>query len=188
MGIERLACQQIADRRHADVDHEHDRDQEGRQVHRIGEGVIQSPIDDAGEVARHDGKHEGEEEALYRPGARVIGDLGHVWSSRRSPDHPLAKGVSRVTGLHQPPVEPCYVGNGQQQEPWRGVHEQVHGVAVVAAPIPAREAVEDGDGKPRCPQPCGLHKADVEHRTQPPGRRLPIDPGRGVAMNLVHQQ
>ena len=188
MRIERLEGQDIADRRHADVDHEHDGDQEAGKRHRMRDRIADPPFDDAREIARHDRDHEGEEEALHRPGPRMIGNLAHVRRAGRAADHPLAKAVGRIARLDQSPVDPEDIGDGRRQQPGRSVQKQVHREAIIAAPVPARDAIEDGDGEPGRPQAGNLDDAGVQHRAQRAGRGRPVDAGRCVAMHLVDDQ
>ena len=75
MGIKRLHRQQIANRRELDVDDKHRGDQPPCNRHRVARKFIDIQPDKLTKTAGHDRDHEGEEEALHRPGAQMVVNL-----------------------------------------------------------------------------------------------------------------
>ena len=147
--------------------------------------VEQIEFDDAFEAGRQDRDHEGAEEALDRPGAQVMRHLAAVM--RLAADQHRAEMPGPVARIDQHPVEPQHIGYRQDQQRNRACAQHFHRKQILPAPIPAGDAIEEGDQRPGRPEARQLGDRNVDHFAQGP-LVLPVDPGRWAQMDLVDQQ
>ena len=187
MGVQRLQGQHIADRGEGDVDHEHDRDQPVRRRHRALRDPLRRGGDRLPPIARHDRDHEGEEEALHRPGPVEIVELVPVGPVGPA-DQQLAEMPGAILRLLQPPVQPEDIGHGKEQHRHDAVAEHIHGEEILAVPIPAADAVKRADDRPDAPEAGDLGDADIGDLAELARRAVPVDAGRGIAVHLVDEQ
>ena len=184
MRIERAQRHDIADRADHHVDEEQQIDQHDRENDRIAEEFIEVGIHHIGEIHRHDGDHEGAEEALDDPGAPVLLHLARipvVAHEQHRAEMPCV--VARV--LHHA-VEPQDIGHRQHHHGRAHDGEDLERVDVVPAPVPAAQAEQgDQDG------PCGPQARDLGQRCLEVClagfRERPIDPGGRAPMHLVDE-
>ena len=183
--IERAHRQQVADHRDLHVDQEQELGQPARDTHRIAGQRGHVERDDRREAAGQDRDHEGAEEALHRPGAQVFPHLLAV--ERLAPDQHCAEVPGAVARVHQPAVEPQHVRHRQHEQRRGGEAQHFHREQVLPAPVPAGDAIEEGDDRPGRPQPGKLGDRNVRDLRKR-ARAVPVDAGGSAAVNLVDQQ
>ncbi len=99
---------------------------------------------------------------------------------------PRAQCPGAILRLDELAVEPDDIGDRPQKHERRRPAEQAHRKGVIALPIEAADAIDDGNADPGDPQARKLCEAHVQ-RFAPAGGAFPVDAGTGVAVHLVDQ-
>ena len=182
MRIERTHGDDIAHRPDHDVDHEHGFDDRQRDPFGPRHDVRQIGSHDMAIGERHDRQHESGEEGLDDPSPPV---LPHRLAFPARPHQQQCAEMPRVVArVHHHPVDPVDIGHREDDEHRRGIGEHGDGEHVLSVPIPAAQAIEPGDDRPRRPQPRQL---DQRHPAigSATVRKRPVEPGGGTQVNLV---
>ena len=185
MRIERLHRQQIADHRDLHVDHEHERDRDIADRDRVTGDMHEIGLHLFHEAKRNDRQHESDEKAFHRPGAQMVAHFGGIIGF--APDQHRTEMPGPVARIDQHTVEPQHIRDRAEKQHRRRIAHQIHRKQIIAAPVPAAQAIDEGDQRPRRPQPGDLGDRDIDTIAQTT-RLGPVDPGRGPQMDFVDQK
>ena len=105
---------------------------------------------------------------------------------RRTLSHqPAAERPCPVLGMLQAAIEPDHVEWRCDQQKRRGDRETSHGKNIIADPVEPGQRVKTADDRPSRPQSGQFGQADVKRFGSRRQGAVPIDPRRGIAMDLV---